>query len=120
MRNYINRDKNKSYSKRRIQRIMRILGVKSIIMNMRIPFQISSKSMKDTNETRSKRLGFVFFVKTYEKTCFVIIVVLLIAYSGIIGSVLGCVRRALRLVSNVMFSFYIYKVIHQPCAKRQQ
>lgn len=38
MRNYINRDKNKHYSKRRIQRIMRVLGIKSIIRKQRKPY----------------------------------------------------------------------------------
>lgn len=32
MCNFINRDKNKHYSKRRIQRIMRVLGIKSVIL----------------------------------------------------------------------------------------
>lgn len=31
MRNYINRDKDMHYSKRRIQRIIRVLGIKSVI-----------------------------------------------------------------------------------------
>lgn len=31
MRNYINREKNKSYSKKRIHRLMKLLGVKSVI-----------------------------------------------------------------------------------------
>lgn len=35
MRNYINRDKNKCYSKRRIQRIMKVLGIKSVIRKQR-------------------------------------------------------------------------------------
>lgn len=38
MRNYINRDKNKNYSKCRIQRIMRILGIKSIIRKQKKPY----------------------------------------------------------------------------------
>lgn len=42
MRNYINRDKNKCYSKRRIQRIMRILGIKSIIRKKRRPYHRST------------------------------------------------------------------------------
>lgn len=35
MRNYINRDKGKCYSKRRVQRIMGVLGVKSVIRKSR-------------------------------------------------------------------------------------
>jgi transposase InsO family protein len=35
MRNYINRDKKKHYSKSRIQRIMRLLGIKSMIRKSR-------------------------------------------------------------------------------------
>lgn len=42
MRNYINRDKNKHYSKRRIQRIMRVLGIKSIIRKVRKPYRQST------------------------------------------------------------------------------
>lgn len=38
MRNYINRDKDKNYSKRRIQRIMRLLGIKSIIRKQKKPY----------------------------------------------------------------------------------
>ncbi|MDD4610087.1 MAG: IS3 family transposase, partial [Bacteroidaceae bacterium] len=42
MRNYINRDKNKHYSKRRIQRIMRILGIKSVIRKARKTYRYST------------------------------------------------------------------------------
>lgn len=42
MRNYINRDKNKHYSKHRIQRIMRVLGIKSIIRKQRKPYRHST------------------------------------------------------------------------------
>lgn len=42
MRNYINRDKNKSYSKRRIQRIMNVLGIKSIIRKKHKPYKGST------------------------------------------------------------------------------
>ena len=42
MCNYINRDKNKSYSKHRIQRIMGILGIKSIIRKKRKTYHHSS------------------------------------------------------------------------------
>lgn len=41
MRNYINRDKDKHYSKGRIQRIMRVLGIKSIIRKQRKPYRKS-------------------------------------------------------------------------------
>lgn len=42
MRNYINRDKNKHYSKGRIQRIMRVLGIKSIIRKRRKHYRKST------------------------------------------------------------------------------
>ena len=42
MRNYINRDKDKYYSKRRIQRIMRVLGIKSVIRKQRKPYRHST------------------------------------------------------------------------------
>lgn len=42
MRNFINRDKNKHYSKRRIQRIMRVLGIKSVIRKQRKPYRHST------------------------------------------------------------------------------
>jgi putative transposase len=42
MRNYINRDKNKHYSKCRIQRIMRVLDIKSIIRKQRKPYRHST------------------------------------------------------------------------------
>jgi len=42
MHNYINRDKDKSYSKRRIQRIMRILGIKSVIRKQRKPYRYTT------------------------------------------------------------------------------
>lgn len=42
MRNYINRDKDKHYSKRRIQRIMRVLGIKSVIRKKRKPYRHST------------------------------------------------------------------------------
>lgn len=42
MRNYINRDKDKYYSKRRIQRIMRLLGLKSVIRKKRKPYHYST------------------------------------------------------------------------------
>lgn len=42
MRNYINRDKNKHYSKGRIQRIMRVLGIKSVIRKQRKPYRYST------------------------------------------------------------------------------
>nr|WP_280526559.1 IS3 family transposase [Clostridium gasigenes] len=42
MRSYINRDKNKNYSKRRIQRIMHALGIKSIIRKQRKPYRRST------------------------------------------------------------------------------
>ncbi len=42
MRNYINRDKNKHYSKRRIQRIMRVLGIKSVIRKPRKTYRHST------------------------------------------------------------------------------
>lgn len=42
MRNYINRDKSKHYSKRRVQRIMRLLGIKSVIRKVRSPYRHST------------------------------------------------------------------------------
>lgn len=42
MRNYINRDKGKHYSKRRIQRIMKVLGIKSVIRKKRNPYRHST------------------------------------------------------------------------------
>lgn len=42
MRNYINRDKGKHYSKRRIQRIMRVLGIKSEIRKQRKTYRHST------------------------------------------------------------------------------
>ena len=39
MRNYINRDKKKNYSKKRIQRIMKVLGIKAEIRKKRKPYQ---------------------------------------------------------------------------------
>lgn len=42
MRNYINRDKGKSYSKRRIQRIMHLLGIKSAIRKQKKPYRHST------------------------------------------------------------------------------
>ncbi|WP_171012025.1 IS3 family transposase [Hathewaya histolytica] len=42
MRNYINRDKDKHYSRRRIQRIMHVLGVKSVIRNHKKPYRHST------------------------------------------------------------------------------
>jgi len=42
MRNYINRDKNKHYSKHRIQRIMRVLSIKSVIRKKRNPYRYSA------------------------------------------------------------------------------
>ncbi|WP_041703741.1 IS3 family transposase [Lachnoclostridium phytofermentans] len=42
MRNYINRDKNKHYSKGRIQRIMRVYGIKSVIRKQRKPYRYST------------------------------------------------------------------------------
>ena len=42
MRNYINRDKNKNYSKKRIQRIMKFLGIKAEIRKKRKPYRSST------------------------------------------------------------------------------
>lgn len=42
MRNYINRDKDKHYSKRRIQRIMCVLGIKSVIRKQKKPYRRST------------------------------------------------------------------------------
>lgn len=42
MRNYINRDKKKTYSKHRVQRIMRVLGIKSVIRNKKKPYRHST------------------------------------------------------------------------------
>jgi putative transposase len=42
IRNYINRDKDKHYSKRRIQRIMQVLGIKSVIRKQRRPYRHST------------------------------------------------------------------------------
>lgn len=42
MRNYINRDKNRHYSKRRIQRIMRVLGIKSMIRRQQKAYRHST------------------------------------------------------------------------------
>jgi transposase InsO family protein len=42
MRNFINRDKRKNYSKRRIQRIMRVFGIKSVIRKRRKPYRYST------------------------------------------------------------------------------
>ncbi|MBU3114855.1 IS3 family transposase [Clostridium lacusfryxellense] len=50
IRNYINRDKDKHYSKRRIQRIMRVLGIKSVIRRQRKPYRHS------TPETTAKNI----------------------------------------------------------------
>lgn len=50
MRNYINRDKNKHYSKRRIQRIMRVFNIKSIIRKPRKPY------LKSTLETTAENI----------------------------------------------------------------
>lgn len=50
MRNYINRDKDKHYSKRRIQRIMRVLGIKSIIRKQRRPYRHSTPETTAENK----------------------------------------------------------------------
>ena len=42
IRNYINRNKDKHYSKRRIQRIMQVLGIKSVIRKQRKPYRHST------------------------------------------------------------------------------
>ena len=42
MRNYINRDKKKNYSKKRIQRIMKVLGIKAEIRKKRKPYRSST------------------------------------------------------------------------------
>ena len=49
MRNYINRDKGKHYSKRRIQRIMKVLGLKSIIRKKRKPYRHSTTEATSEN-----------------------------------------------------------------------
>lgn len=50
MRNYINRDKDKHYSKRRIQRIMRLLGIKSVIRKARKPYRYSTPETTAENK----------------------------------------------------------------------
>lgn len=49
MRNYINRNKDKHYSKRRIQRIMRVLGIKSVIRKKRKPYRHSTPETTTAN-----------------------------------------------------------------------
>lgn len=43
MRNWINRDKGTSFSKRRVQRIMNLLGIKSSIRKKRKPYKGSTQ-----------------------------------------------------------------------------
>jgi transposase InsO family protein len=42
MRNYINRDKKKNYSKRRIQRMLKLLGIKAVIRRSRNRYKAST------------------------------------------------------------------------------
>ena len=50
MRNYIKRDKEKNYSKRRIQRIMKLIGIKAVIRRHRNRYKVS------TPETTAKNI----------------------------------------------------------------
>ena len=49
MRNYINRDKNKHYSKRRIHRLMKLLGIKSVIRKQRKKYHPSTPEITAEN-----------------------------------------------------------------------
>lgn len=49
MRNWINRDKGTSFSKRRVQRIMNLLGIKSIIRRKRKPYRGSTQKVTAEN-----------------------------------------------------------------------
>ena len=49
MRNWINRDKGTSFSKRRVQRIMNLLGIKSLIRKKRKPYRRSTQKTTAEN-----------------------------------------------------------------------
>ena len=49
MRNWINRDKGTSFSKRRVQRIMNLLGIKSSIRKKRQPYRRSTQKATAEN-----------------------------------------------------------------------
>jgi putative transposase len=54
MRNYINRDKNRNYNKRRIQPIMHLLGITSIIRKQRKPYRHSTAETTADNTLHRK------------------------------------------------------------------
>ena len=49
MRNYINREKNKSYCKKRIHRLMKLLGVKSVIRRKKNTYKPSKPEVVAEN-----------------------------------------------------------------------